>query len=125
MKTEVLAAYRRAATEAAHLLETNPTDGAAWIRLALYRVKSGSRDQASALLPKFEQFPVTDLDSKLMKARLLELLGARKQALILLAECAAEGTTNFEMESLSDLAQLRHDPGYARLVRERLGSTNN
>ncbi len=80
-KKAALQAYLRAATELGLQLQTDPTAGSSWMFAALYRVKTGSRDGALDLIWKAESLGARDLESQLLKVRVLELLGRRKEAL--------------------------------------------
>jgi eukaryotic-like serine/threonine-protein kinase len=120
---EAQEAYRRAATEVGRRLQTDPADGAAWIRLALYRVKSGSSGDVLLLLTKAGNMENTDVDTELIRARVLELLGKRKDAVTTLANCFEKGTTSFEVAYIKDFAALRKDPEYTRVeARQSNGS---
>lgn len=112
---EAREAYLRAAAQAERRLQTDPTDGSAWIRLALYHAKTRSPQDATLFLAKAAQFKVTDLDSELARARVLELLGKRKDALATVADCFKRGTTQFEVACIHDFDMLRKDPEYARI----------
>ncbi|MBV8863900.1 MAG: protein kinase [Acidobacteriaceae bacterium] len=109
-------AYLRAATELDLQLQTDPTDGSSWMFSTLYRVKAGSRDGALELVRKAESLGARDLESQLMKVRILELLGRRKEALAALATCFNRGITRFEVEYTADLQGLRKDPDYSRIA---------
>jgi tetratricopeptide (TPR) repeat protein len=112
-QTQAREAYRRAAKEVEERLRTDPTEGSAWIWLALYRVKSRSGDDALPLIAKATG--VSDVDSELAKARVFELLGKRQEAIATLTDCFAKGTTVFEVSSIGDFAALRSDPRYLQM----------
>jgi serine/threonine protein kinase/Flp pilus assembly protein TadD len=105
--SESKAAYLRAAQLQETQLQTDPTDGNGWMRLALYRAKSGSLDDVPLLMKKAELFHVGDIDSQLTKARILELLGDREAALETIAACVKQGATNSQIQSIPDLESLR------------------
>ena len=106
------AAYLRAAQEAERHLRTDSTDGASLMLLALYQVKSGSPQDALTLIKKAESLGAHDMDSQLFKARILELLGNRDEALATLAACFRKGATSLQFASFPDMESLRRDPRY-------------
>jgi len=108
-------AYLRAAKEAESHLQTDATDGQTWMRLALYRVKSGNPDDALAFVRKAESLGASDMDSQLYKARILELLGKRDEALATLANCFTKGATGLQIAEFPDMQALRKDPRYRQL----------
>lgn len=114
--SDMRAAYLRAAQDTQKRLTTDPTDGAAWMRLALYQVKSGTPDNALALIKKAETHGAIDMDSQLYKARTLELLGNRDEALATLAACFKRGATTLQFTPLPDMESLRKDPRYRQLL---------
>ncbi|MBV9267027.1 MAG: tetratricopeptide repeat protein, partial [Acidobacteriaceae bacterium] len=116
MKHQAIEAYRTARNIAERVLRDDSSDANAWIRLALYKAKTGERVAAMELVRKFDQFPGSDVDSKLVKARILELLGRRREALAVVQESLQTGATRFEVESIADLSHLRNDPAYVRIA---------
>ena len=115
-QSEATDAYLRAAKEAERHLLTNASDGADWMLLALYRVKSGSPQDAPSLIAKAESLGAYDMDSQLYKARILDLLGKREEALTTVAACFRRGATDVQLASFPDLQSLRKDPRYKHLV---------
>jgi eukaryotic-like serine/threonine-protein kinase len=109
-------AYLRAAREAGQHLTTDYTDGASWMLLALYNVKSGSPESALSLVERAESLGAHDMDSQFYKARVLELLGHREQALTTLAACFRRGATDLQVVPFPDLQLLRKDSRYGRLL---------
>jgi tetratricopeptide (TPR) repeat protein len=107
--------YLRAAKEAQHHLQTDATDGQTWMRLALYRVKSGNSHDALAFVRKAESLGADDMDSQLYKARIMELLGDRDQALATLANCFSKGATGLQIAQFPDMQALRKDPRYRQM----------
>ena len=114
--SEAKNAYLRAAKEAERHLATDPTNGPSWVLLALYKVKSGSPQDAPPLVEKAESLGVPDLDSQLYKGRILELLGKREQALATFAACFQRGATDVQVATFPDLQSLRKDPRYRHLA---------
>jgi tetratricopeptide (TPR) repeat protein len=115
-QSEATNAYLRAAKEAERHLLTNASDGADWMLLALYRVKSGSPQDAPSLIAKAESLGAYDMDSQLYKARILDLLGKREEALTTVAACFRKGATDVQLASFPDLQSLRKDPRYMHIV---------
>ncbi len=111
-------AYERAAAEAQRQLQVDPTDGGTWMRLALYRIKTGQPGEAPAMLAKAESLGAIDHDSVLYKIRILELLGRRDDALSALGASFKQGTTPFEIEAMPDLLSLRKDARYPLLEKQ-------
>ena len=56
------------------------------------------------------------MDSQLYKARILELLGKREEALATLAACFQRGATDVQVAAFPDLQSLRKDPRYRQLA---------
>jgi serine/threonine protein kinase/Tfp pilus assembly protein PilF len=115
-------AYLRAAKETERHLRTDKTNGPDWVMLALYRVKSGAPETAPALLEKAELLGIDDMDSQLYKARVLELLGRRNEALATLAVCFQKGATALQIAPFPDLQPLRKDPRYRKMVQSKSGA---
>jgi eukaryotic-like serine/threonine-protein kinase len=108
-------AYLQAAKKAeAHLL-TEPTNGPAWMLLALYKVKSGSPQDAPSLIERAGSLGAGDMDSQIYKGRILELLGNREQSLSVLAACFRKGATDFQVASFPDMQSLRKDHRYRQI----------
>jgi eukaryotic-like serine/threonine-protein kinase len=114
---EAKAAYSRAAQVTRKHLGTDATNGPSWMRLALYQVKSGSPQNATEqnardLIKKADSLGASDMDSQLFKARILELLGNRDEALSILAVCFRKGATAVQVAPFPDMDSLRRDPRY-------------
>ncbi|HET6220302.1 MAG TPA: protein kinase [Acidobacteriaceae bacterium] len=109
-------AYLRAAKEAEGHLLTDPTDAPSWMLLALYKVKSGSPQNAPLLMEKAESLGARDMDSQIYKARILELLGKRDEVLTTLAACSRKGATDFQIAAIPDMQLLRKDPRYRQMM---------
>jgi serine/threonine protein kinase/tetratricopeptide (TPR) repeat protein len=116
---EAKVAYLRAAKEAEQHLLTDPDDAPTWMLLALYKVKSGSAQNAPLLLERAESLGARDMDSQIYKARVLELLGKRDEALATLAACARKGATDFQFTPFPDVQQLRRDPRYQQMMQTK------
>jgi len=114
--SEAKSAYLRAAQETEKYLRTDPTNGPSWMRLALYQVKSGNQHDSLALIQKAESLGANDMDSQLFKARILELLGKRDEALATLAACFRKGATSLQFAPFPDMESLRRDPRYLAMM---------
>jgi tetratricopeptide (TPR) repeat protein len=115
-QNEARNAYLRAAKEAEQRLSAEPSYGPAWMLLALYRVKSGNPQDAPALIERAESFGARDMDSQLYKARILDLLGKRDQAVSTFAACFQKGATDLQVAPFPDMQSLRRDPRYRQIV---------
>jgi len=115
-KSDAKNAYLRAAKETERHLDTDGTDGPSWMLLALYRVKSGTPQDALSLILKAESFGASDMDSQLCKARILELLGKRDEALAILASCFNKGANDIQLVPFPDMASLRKDVRYQAMT---------
>ena len=113
---EAKAAYLRAAQETENRLKTDSTDGASVMLLALYKLKSGTLQNALPLMKKAEALGADDLDSQLFKARILELMGKRDEALATLAVCFRRGATSLQFAPFPDMDSLRRDPRYQQMI---------
>ena len=113
---EARAAYLRAAQETEKHLRTDPTDGRSVMLLALYQVKSGTVQSALSLIKKAEALGADDMDSQLFKARILELIGKRDEALATLAVCFRRGATALQFAPFPDMDSLRRDPRYRQML---------
>jgi eukaryotic-like serine/threonine-protein kinase len=125
-QSEARDAYLRAAKEAEHHLAIDPTNGPSWLLLALYKVKSGSPQDAPSLMARAESLGASDMDSWLYKGRILELLGKREQALVTLAACFRRGATDVQIAAFPDMQSLRKDRRYRQLAESKsLASVSN
>jgi len=111
-RDDMAKAYARAAQVEEEELHTNPAEGPGWMLLALCRTKIGKPETAPELIQKAEQYFAFDIDSQLLKARTLELLGKRDEALSTVAACLKRGATDFQIQSMVDMGSLIRDPRY-------------
>jgi eukaryotic-like serine/threonine-protein kinase len=116
-ESEAKAVFLHAAKLAEQQLETDKSNGPSWMLLAFYRVKSGSPQEALFLVRKADALGAGDMDSQIYKARTLELLGKRDEALATLAACFRKGATTFQISALPDMESLRKDPRYREMTR--------
>jgi eukaryotic-like serine/threonine-protein kinase len=114
---EALKAYSRAAEAQEDELKDDPKNGPGWMLLALCRTKAGAPQTALELIAKAEHVLAGDLDSQLRKARTLELLGRREDALATVEACLKRGATEFQIRTMPDLAELRDDSRYAAFIK--------
>ena len=114
---EAKIAYLRASKEAEKCLQENPNDGPEWILLALYRLRSGSRESVDACLTRANSLIIDDIDSQLSKVRVLEGLGHRDQALTLLKRCFERGVRELQIKAIPDLRALRQDERYLDILK--------
>ena len=56
------------------------------------------------------------MDSQVYKARILELLGKREDALATLTACSQRGATELQFAPFPDMQSLRKDPRYLRIM---------
>jgi tetratricopeptide (TPR) repeat protein len=124
-KREAKNAYLRAAKEAERHLSTDPTDGPNWMLLALYQVESGSPQHALSLMERAESLGAGDMDSQFYKARILELLGKREEALTTLAACFQKGATDLQVVPCPDMQSLRKDPRYRQMMQSKSLATSD
>jgi eukaryotic-like serine/threonine-protein kinase len=115
-ESESKKAYQEAARVQKEELETDATDGAGWMLLALYEAKTGASKEARAHIRSAESFPSGDLDTQMYKARALEVLGNREEALRVLADCFKRGATPFQVDLAPDMAGLKSDTRYQKLL---------
>ncbi|HSY35601.1 MAG TPA: protein kinase [Acidobacteriaceae bacterium] len=118
-----LKAYNQAATAQDEELVDAPQDGPGWMLLALSRVKTGVLENAADLVAKAEKYFARDIDSQLYKARTLELLGKRDEALATVDACLKRGATEFQFRTLPDMGELRNDPRYHQMIGSMASTT--
>jgi tetratricopeptide (TPR) repeat protein len=124
-KNDAKNAYLRAAREMDRHLQTDQTDGPSWMLLALYRIKSGNPGDALSFIQKAESLGAGDVDSQLYKARILELLSKRDEALATLASCFKRGARPIQISVVPDMGSLRKDPRYRRMIQEDFSGKEN
>jgi outer membrane protein TolC len=103
--------------QAERRIKIDPRDGAFWMKLALYRVKSGAGGDAPQLMAKADALGASDVQSQFTKAQVLELLGQRAAAMALLERCLGRGLSEIEIRLIPDLKRLREDPAYTAAVK--------
>ena len=104
---EAAEAYKKAAEMQQRRLDAESGDGQGWMFLALSRMKSGRPETALSLVKKAETLGAADMDSQLIKVRVLELLGLRAEAVNLAKALMKKGVTQAQLSSVQDLNSLR------------------
>jgi serine/threonine protein kinase/tetratricopeptide (TPR) repeat protein len=115
-RSDARKAYAQAVETQEDELQSDLTNGPGWMLLALARVKSGAPKTAPALIKRAEQSSAGDLDSQLLKARTLELLGKRDEALAIVDACLKRGATRFQIQTMPDMGSLRDDHRYPEML---------
>ena len=116
-RNDALKAYAQAVTAQEEELKDDPKNGPGWMVLALARVKAGSPQTAPGLIERADRVLAGDIDSQLRKARTLELLGKRDEALATVEACLKRGATDFQIQTMPDMGGLRSDPRYVKMVK--------
>jgi tetratricopeptide (TPR) repeat protein len=119
-QSDARSAFLRAAAETEQYLKTDPTNGPSWMLLALYRVKSGNSAGALGLIQKAEKLGAADMDSQIYKARALEMLGRRDQALNALAECFKKNPKSVDLRPFPEMQALRQDARYKNILSSKV-----
>jgi eukaryotic-like serine/threonine-protein kinase len=122
-RKEAANAYFQGAQVQEAELQTDATNGPSWILLGLCRAKSNAPGAALAALKKAETLPADDLESQLYKARALEAMEMRGEALATLRRCFKRGATDFQVQLMPDMGSLRADPRYQEMARASLPLT--
>jgi tetratricopeptide (TPR) repeat protein/class 3 adenylate cyclase len=105
-------AFTKASELQKEIVDTNDADGPTWMSLALAQAKTGKIEESSRSIEKTQNNYADDLDSQIMKVRVLELQGKRKDALTTLAACRKRNATMFQFQWMPDLDGLRKDPEF-------------
>ena len=107
--------YGRAAETLSDALRVNPKLGANWAMLAFCHAKLGRRAEAEADLKAADERGL-DQRGQFTKAQALAVLGRKQEALDLLLKCIDRGLSPVDVDLVPDLAAVRQDPRYRRLV---------
>lgn len=116
-RNDALKAYTRAASAQEDELKDDPKNGPGWMVLALSQIKAGSPATVLSLIEKADRILAGDIDSQLRKARALELLGKRDEALATVEACLRRGATEFQIRTMPDMGGLHNDPRFATIVK--------
>ncbi len=95
--------YSRAAREVERALRTDSSDGARWMRLALYRAKLDPHASQDAILRKAERLGGEDADSRIVQARVLIACGHREEGIAMLPAWLKNGLTAVEFAFVPEL----------------------
>jgi len=118
-------AFQKASAQAEEQLTTKPNDSSILMRLALYRIKAGSPQDALHLIQQAKSSAPLALDSQILQVRILELAAKRKDALDVVASCFKSGPVAFELEQTKDLQSLLRDPRYAAVPKPLVARNSN
>ena len=102
--------YQKAAELKAGDLQINPTPGPGWMSLAYYSAKLGDRSAAMRQLAEAEKRGAPDLDSQLLKAQILVLLGEKEKGISLTLELLNSGISRVAVDLAVDLQSVLGDP---------------
>jgi eukaryotic-like serine/threonine-protein kinase len=102
--------YQKAAEILTADLQINPRHGSGWMTLAYYSAKLGDRSRAKEQLAEAEKRGAPDLDSQLLKAQILVLLGEKEKGLDLALDLLKRGISRVEVILAVDLQSVLSDP---------------
>lgn len=109
-------AYDRARGLVKQVIQRDPSDGGAHIRLAFYILKTRQSGDVAALIKEAETLGLPDLDSQVMEARVYEQMGERGKALDLLVRCLKKGLTIYEIGFIPDFQVISKEPQLQRIA---------
>jgi tetratricopeptide (TPR) repeat protein len=115
-RSDARRAYAEGAQRQQENMRMNRLNGPGWILLALLEAKAGSASEARLHIRKGDALPSADIDTQLYKARTLEQLGMRKDALDTLQACFGRGATRFQIDLMPEMGSLKKDPLYQKMV---------
>ncbi len=115
------AAYKRASEVQEEQMRVEARNGPGWMLLALCNAKADRLDSSAALMDKAEKLGANDMDSQLMKVRILALLNRSQESFAAMSRCIARGATAFQFQTMPDLEPLRSDRRF-RMAIESSGS---
>lgn len=107
-------AYLKAKKTVESSLAVDAADSSAWLRLALYSIKTNQPGDPLTILDKASPLDLLDLDSQIVRARVYELLGEREKAKDTLRKAFGKGLTSVEIAFIPDLQVLKKDPAFPR-----------
>lgn len=108
--------YRQGEATQQEELRTSPSNGPGWMVLAFCRARHGASEAALTLVGTAEANHADDMESQLLKIRILELAGRRDDALVAVARCLSRGPAQFQLEVMPDLEKLRTTAAYKSIV---------
>jgi eukaryotic-like serine/threonine-protein kinase len=115
-RKEAAAAYKRAREVQEEQMRVEARNGPGWMLLALCNAKADRLDSTAALMEKAEALGANDMDSQLMKVRILVLLNRGQESFAAMSRCIARGATAFQFQTMPDLEPLRNDPRFKKMV---------
>jgi serine/threonine protein kinase/Flp pilus assembly protein TadD len=115
-KKDAAGAYRRASELQEEQLRTEAKNGPAWMLLALCNAKADKIESSGDLMEKAERLGADDMDSQLMKVRILALLHRNQEGIAVMTRCLARGATAFQFQTMPDLELLRTDPRFKSVI---------
>lgn len=101
--------YRKAQELLTASLDVDPTPGPEWMTLAYYSAKLNERSQALKQLSEAERRGAADLESQLLKAQLLVLLGEKERGIALTLELLNRGLSPVVVNLAVDLQGVLSD----------------
>jgi serine/threonine-protein kinase len=119
LKAKAPEAYTQALQLARKQLSINSKDGEAWAWLAVYSVKLGEKDKALGATEHAWRLAPGNVNVLFRAAQVYELAGDRERALKALESAVKGGYSTDEIRTAADLAELRKDPRYQRLMAGR------
>jgi Flp pilus assembly protein TadD len=122
---QVRATYLKAIELARREVEVNPRDGGVLSDLAVFHAKILDRKEALDEIGKSLELAPADKDVLQNSIIVYELTGSRERALNGVETAVKRGYPIENVERQPDLAQLRMDPEYRRLISQRFGSPGN
>jgi len=118
-KAKAPGAYEQAARLAEQQLTINPKDAEARAWLAIYFIKLGKKQMGLTEIEKARRLAPKNVNLLFRAAQAYELTGKRQQALRALQSAVKSGYSIDEIRRAGDLAELRQDPRYERLMAGR------
>ncbi len=98
------------------LVHTNDSDGPTWMSLALAQARTNRAEACIRSLTFADNNFAGDLDSQLMKLRILVLLGRLDDAFATASACLRRGATAFQFQCMPDMDALRKDSRFTALL---------
>ena len=120
---EMKKSFDKAAKLQDKIVHTDPTEGPTWMSLALAQAKTGDLDKSSSSLRTADHNFAGDIDSQLLKVRILELLHRHDEALTIASACLGRGATPFQFQIMPDIDSLRNDSKFQGLLRNSSANT--
>ncbi len=119
LNAKATGAYRQAAQLAERQLTINPKDAEARAWLAVYWVRLKRKQEALTEIERARRLAAKDVNILFRAAQVYELAGNRDRALRALESAVEGGYSTEEVRRAANLAELRKDPRYQRLVAAR------